>query len=206
MGTKKKIGNIVHKAGDFVSEQQAFQQLKAKWDELDPQSRMYLKVLSASAGSLLLIFIMASSIYNVYRIKKDVTTKLDLLMLVQSANDELRRLKESNASATSAHADLDSTPWPAYFENVASNAGIGKEVFSVSTEKMPEKPVGETKESLFDISLKHINIKQAIRYAVNLESGAKPVKLRNLAIDTKQDPKGYLDATLSVSAFTPAQK
>ena len=47
-----------------------------------------------------------------------------------------------------------------------------------------------------------MNIKQVVRYAASLESGSRPIKLRNLLIDTKTDPSGYLDATLALSAFT----
>ena len=73
----------------------------------------------------------------------------------------------------------------------------------------PEKPGNPSelaKEALIDLTLKKINIKQAVRYAFNLEHGARPVKLRNLSIETKSDNPGYVDAVLAVSAFTPAKK
>ena len=62
----------------------------------------------------------------------------------------------------------------------------------------------QAKEAMFDLKLKHVTIRQVVRYAFFLESGGKPVKLRNLTIDTKGDPSGYLDATLAVSGFAVA--
>ena len=55
------------------------------------------------------------------------------------------------------------------------------------------------------MAVKHANIKQVVKFAQGLEAGARPVKLRDLIIDTKPDGSGYLDATLSVSAFSLVQ-
>jgi len=85
---------------------------------------------------------------------------------------------------------------------MAGNSGIDKSGITASPEKAGESSE-QTKETLVDLNLKHVSIKQVVNFAVALESGARPVKLRNLQIDTKADPTGYMDATLSVSGFTP---
>ena len=72
---------------------------------------------------------------------------------------------------------------------------------TVSAEK-PGASGEVAKESLFDLSLKKVSIRQVVKLAYFLESGSQPVKLRNLSIDTNADASGYLDATLSVSTFT----
>lgn len=189
--------------GERIAEQQWFQELKAKWDELDPQSRMYLQVGGSILAALIIIILIFSSVYGVYQTRKEYNTKLDLLNTIQAANDELRKLKETNSTASPGGAAGGA--WPAYFESTATNAGMDKASVTISPEK-PGTSTETVKESLYDIAVKHVNIRQVVRLAYTLENGARPVKLRNLSIDTKSDPAGYLDATLSVSAFSMVSK
>jgi len=184
---------------DFLSEQEWYQQLKAKWEELDPQSRLYLRIASAVTAGLLFLFLVFSSIMNVHQLRWQLGQRQALLSMIQSANSEIRGLRASGVPADLAG---QGGPWDAYFETIASNAGIDKADLTVSPEK--EGQSGEVaKESLFDLSLKKSTIRQAVKFAYFLENGSRPVKLRNLSINTHADPTGYIDATLAISAFTP---
>jgi hypothetical protein len=157
------------------------------------------------ASALLLVLVLVlSSIWSVYSLKSELSEKQELLSMINSANDELHRLRESNAGAPMGAA-AGGGNWQSYFETVAGSAGIDKGSLSVGSEK-PGSSSDTTKETLYDLSVKHVNIKQVVRYAHGLETGSRPVKLRNLMIDTKSDPEGYLDATLSVSAFAMMNK
>ncbi len=199
MLNSEKIKEWVSSVTDSMSEQLWYQELKGKWEELDAQSRTYLKFSGVGLGILTVLFVFISSIWNVYRLKNELSEKRALLGMLQSANDELRRLKDLTPS--SRNPEKDSLSWQAYFESVAGGSGIDK----ASVSLLPEKagPSGEqSKETLMDVSLNHINIKQILRFMLALESGQRPVKVRNLLIDTKNDPTGYLDATLAVSGFT----
>jgi hypothetical protein len=51
-----------------------------------------------------------------------------------------------------------------------------------------------------DIKLNRINIKQVIRYALQLENGPQPVKVRSLTVEA-DGPEGHLNTNLSISAF-----
>jgi hypothetical protein len=80
-------------------------------------------------------------------------------------------------------------------------AGIQKEAITISGEKAGTQ--GEqTKEALFDIGLKKVNLRQLAKFSANLESGLKPIKIRSMSVDAKPDGSAWLDATLSVSAFS----
>ena len=190
-------------ASDWLGEQVWFQQIKAKWDELDPNSRSYLKA-GAMGGTLLLAFaLVMSSIWSVHSLKRELNDKQDLLSLIQNANEELRKLREQTSGMPTTAAGGGA--WQGYFESVATNAGIEKDRLGVGTES-PGATGEATKETLYDINLKHVSVRQVVRYAFNLENGARPVKIRNLQIDTKNDPEGYMDATLSVSGFAMITK
>jgi len=197
-----------------LTESQAFQTLKAKWEELDPQSRYYIKVGSLISSGLIILLTISFASVRVAGLQREVNLKNELLSSLRTANDELRSLRDSNAALTST-SGASAMPWNNYIETTATSAGIDKALLTIS----PEKPVttekeatapkiGETtvKEVLLDVTLKKVNIKQAVRLAYQLEAGSRPVKLRNLTIDTKNDRTGYMDAVLSLSAFSLVTK
>ncbi len=185
---------------DKLSEQVWVQQLRAKWDELDPQSRTYLKLASAVGCGLLATILTISSIWKVHSLKVELREKTALNEMIQTANEEIRKLRDSAPPAADT-GGRDATPWNTHFESTAGTAGIGKENIEISSEK-PGTGGEIAKEALYELTLKKVNIKQAVKYAFYLESGSRPVKLRNLTLAPQDDGSGYLNVTLSVSAFT----
>ena len=182
---------------DSLSEQEWVQQLKVKWEEMDPQSRAYLKMTGLAALLLGLLYLILSTMWHVHSLKSELSEKSELLMTIQGANEEMRRLHEAGTPQVTDQAG----PWNTYFEGITTNAGMDKSIVSIS----PEKPTGSgdtVKESLFDLTFKKATIRQVVKFAWFLENGARPVKIRNLSIDTNADPSGYLEATLSISAFS----
>jgi hypothetical protein len=198
--SSSRFSELWTRFNEFLNEQQWYQELKDKWADVDPQSRQYIKFGAFGVATLTFLLTIFLFIWGVYSLKREVSEKNDLLLMIQSANEELRRLRESTPGAA-PEAGQATAGWAAYFENVGGNFGLSKPALAISEEKAG-KGSDTAKESLFDISITHVSIKQVVRYAFALESGARPVKLRNLTIDTKADPEGYLDAKLSVSAFT----
>lgn len=196
-------GSFFSQLGDRLNEQVWFQQLKQKWEELDPQSRNYLKYSMLGGGILAGLILVLVAGFQVRGLSKELAEKAELLTLIQNANDELRRLKESGAAPPAP--ETAAQPWPAYFETAAGNAGIERPSLSVQ----PEKPASGTsdlaKESIMEINLKKIGIRQLARFAFFVENGGRPVKLRNLTIDTHGEATGFMDATVTVSAFSIKQ-
>ena len=199
MENEGRISRFFSNLNDKLNEQPWVQQLKGKWEELDPQSRSYLRRAAIGSSALLAVILIISSIWNVRALRRDLNERSELLGTIQAASDELKRLRESNPSVTSG-GEPETGPWAPYFEGIALQAGLDKAVVSVGEEKIGT-PSDLAKEALINVSLKKVNIKQVVRYAFQLESGHRPVKLRNLTIDTQMDPSGYLNATLAVSAF-----
>lgn len=193
-----------NKVNDWLNEQVFWQQLRAKWDELDPQSKLYLKITAGGLCGIVILLTFMNFIWAAHRLRDDVAEKSEILTMIQNSTDELRHLKDMSANLTGAES---ADPWPTYFETLAGNAGVSKDGFTVSEPK-PGASSEVTKEALFDLGVKHASIRHIVKFAQSLESGARPVKLRNLTIDTIPDGTGYLDATLAVSAFSlvPANK
>lgn len=202
MESESKFRELWNKITDWLEEQQWYQELQAKWEQLDPQSRTYLKYATSLGSLVLVLTILLSFVWTVRGLRRELSEKTDLLSLLQNANEEMRRLKETTGGSEGGEFG---GPWPAYIEGAATQAGIDKSALTVSPEKAGAAS-DLSKEALIDVAVKHVSIKQVVRLAFQLESGTRPVKLRALSINTQADPEGYLDANLSISGFSIIDK
>lgn len=193
----EKIKDALRKLGEQLSEEQWYQEAKAKWEELDPQSKLYVKLGSAAAAMLAVLWVVIGSVVSVYGLKSDMAERNELLNLVTAAGEEMRDLKTAGRSAGTPGRKPN---WKAFFESSAGTAGVDAKSLDVSGEKKGQDE-GKTEEALYTLSLKRVNIRQVVRFAFQLENGNDPVKVRNLKIVT-DGAEGYVDATLAVSAFT----
>ena len=206
MGIESRIGQWISNISDKLGEQVWFQQLKAKWEELDPQSRTYLKFAGGGSGALLVVIMLLSSMWSVHSLKREVSEKTALLNMINSANDEMHLLRDNlpgggaPAAAPAAGGTTEAPNWTTYLESTATSAGVDKANFEIAPEKAG--PAGDlAKESLINVTLKKVGIKQVVRFAYQAENGAKPVKVRNLAIEVKDVNTGMMEATFALSAF-----
>ncbi|MFZ9596515.1 MAG: hypothetical protein ACO3A2_10610 [Bdellovibrionia bacterium] len=195
-----KLKALMDQFQQWLGEQVWAQQLQEKWDELDQQSKLYVQLVGAALGVLFGVFLILSAIWSVHSLKKEYQEKQNLLSSLQSSMEELRRLEDQIPPTAQSSSKEGSTSWSEYLEALAAGSGMDKTHFTLSPEKLGNSSE-RSKEFLFDISLKHISIKHLIQYIVSLENGAKPVKLRNLSVNTNNDPAGFIDASLAVSAF-----
>jgi hypothetical protein len=199
MDGDSKLSHWWSQASDWLGEQEWFQQLQEKWEALDAQSRFYLKVALSAGGVLLVLITIFSFIWSVRSLRKELEDKNELLTMIQSGNEELRRLRDANAGASSGEGDA--TPWNTYLQSQGQTAGVDSSNIIISAEKGSESSEF-AKETRYDVELKKVNVKQLVRYAYALENGSRPVKLRHMTVDTGSDLSGYLNAVLSVSTFT----
>ncbi len=205
MVNKASLNEWMSSASDRLHEQQWYQEIRGKWDELDPQSKTYLKFALAILATLSVVFLLLSAVWKVHSLKSELEEKTSIVNFIQNANDEIHRLREATPAGSSPTGKEEApTPWLTYFETLASNARIDHANLSMQSEK-PGVVTEYSKEALIELAVKHISIKQLVNFVSALESGRRPVKLRNLLIDTQDDPSGYLNATLALSSFTQIQ-
>lgn len=202
MVNKLPFKQWVTQISDKISEQPWFQQLKVKWDELDSHSKTTVQTGGLIAAILAVLLYSFSSLWGVHKLKREYGDKMELLTLIQDSNEELKRLQEKlSDNDQGENSAEDAQPWNAYLESLATSAGIDKGSLSIRMDR-PEVGKNAIKEALIEVEIKHINLKQVVRYALQLENGKRPIKLRNLKIDTKNDPTGFMDSTFYLSAFT----
>ncbi|MBI4924473.1 MAG: hypothetical protein HY843_01000 [Bdellovibrio sp.] len=201
MENDSKLNQLISKISEKINDQAWFQQLRGKWDELDIKNKTQIKIGIIVISSFFLLFFSVSSVLGVRKYKKDLVEKADLLQLLQSAHDEVKKLQDISGQ----YGTNETGSWSGYIESMSSKVGIEKGSLTIGSEKEGANTVSST-EILLNIDVRHINIKQVIQLAHSLESGSRIVKIRNLKVTTDPDLSGYLDSSLSLSCFSVKNK
>lgn len=204
MENESRLSQWFSRISERLTDQPWFQQLRAKWDELDPQSRHYLRGGMIALAALLVFGTLLGSYWKVSSLKEELDEKQTLLTLVRTTADDVRRMKDLGGGL-----DAGGGPWGAYLESQIQGSGIDLTTATVSPEK-PAQPPGSAQstieEALIDVRLNKVNLKQLVRLAHGLEQGLRPVKIRSLTIETEPDLSGWLKASLALSAFRAAER
>ncbi|MBU6375734.1 MAG: hypothetical protein KGQ59_07050 [Bdellovibrionales bacterium] len=192
------MNKMIQRLLEWLQENQTAQLVRSKWDELDEQSRLYLKAAAAMSAALLVAWIFIGSWWQVRSIRAEIAEKDQILKQVQSARIEMQALR--SGIPTTRSSQTDEQPWTSYFESIATSLGLDKQSLEVSTESTGQDRT-LSKESFFDLTLKKVNVKQLTRFASQVENGPRPVKIQKLQVETKTDMSGYLDAKISVAVY-----
>ncbi len=194
------MNELIQKWVDRVQEQPWFQNLRAKWDELDGQSRVYLQGAAAVAVVLTAGWLVLGSWWNVRSLRNEIAEKDEILKMVQSSAGELRTLREQ-IPAQARGSEGETQPWAAYIEALAGQVGVEAANIEVSTESAGQNRE-LSKETFLDVTVKKVNVRQLTRFSYQMENGRRPVKIRRMQVETHPDMSGYLDVRLSLAAYT----
>jgi hypothetical protein len=215
MENQGKFAQIWQSISDKIQDQSWFQQLKAKWDELDSRAKTVLKYAGLLGSVFLGVSLVGTSLYSVAETKSEIDEKLALIQKIQSSQDELRRLRD----VTSRFDGGDAAPWAGFLQEKAQAAGFDPSIVQIASETAvgakPDAakskdaakgaaaaaPANGPEETIVEVGLKRINVRQLVKYVHEIENGGRTVKVRRLQIDTAPDESGYLDAKVSLSAF-----
>ncbi len=197
---KTSISQTFDRAKDWLTQQAFYQQLREKWDSLDSESQRSLKLGGAALSFLSVILLTAAYVWSTHSLRADVIEKQALLGQVQSWTDEVRGLRDATQGPAARMMEL-SGPWNVVIDQLAVESGIDKAALNLASEKAGS--VTDTaKETLLEISLKGVSIKQIVGFALKMEANPRVLRLKNLSIQTKEDLTGYLDAIMHVSGYT----
>ncbi len=219
MENESRFSQALRNASDKIQDQVWFQQLKVKWDELDARAKLAVKYTTLIGVSALLLGLVGTNLYAVADKKRDIEERMSLITKILSAQDELKRLRD----VTSRVSGGDQQPWVEFFQSKAQPAGFDASIVQVLSEKVlstsapaPQKDARNSKDSktaapapvisgpeetIIEAEIKHVNVRQLVRFVHEVENGGRTVKVRRLQIDTAPDETGFLDAKLIVSAF-----
>lgn len=193
------INDFVKSASEWLTEQSWFDDLKMRWQDLDPQSRGYFKLGALGVGILIGLFSVVSILSGVTGARSDYYARVDVVGVLESATAEMKTLKRKTGVDTGTE---NPTPWSERFGRIATESSIDPSSMIVGPET-PGKQSDLVKEGLFDLSFKNITIRQLVGFLLKLQTSGHPARLDSIEINTV-GAEGYLDAKTRVTALTVA--
>jgi hypothetical protein len=182
---------------DKLQEQQIVQQFQNSFQQLSPEQQQYTKWGSLLAVIGVVFYFTWGVISSANEVKGEYFENQELLHLVNSASDEIRRLKGQNAGL----APAGSQNWKTVFQNLATGQGLPADSAEV-TKETPGPVKNVIQETLLDVHLKNLTIRPLVQMLFQVEHGSPPMKLKGIQINTVGSD-GQLEAKLVLSGFLP---
>jgi hypothetical protein len=182
---------------DKIKDQEWYQQIKASYDQLPPDQQQYVKWGGFGAFLLLLFYITYLAMNLANTAKNDYFDKRDLADVVNSAADEVRRLKGQSAGFSQSGAQN----WKSIFQGIAAQEGLAPEAIDV-TKETPGASQNIIQETLLEVQLKGVTTRALTQVLYSVEHGNPPMKLKGMKIDTNP-ADGTLTAMLNISGYLP---
>lgn len=185
-----------------ISEQVWFQELKQKWEDIDPKTRFIAQLCALGGFVLGLTIVIGFSYWKTMGLKSEYLLKAELLSIIQASNDEIRQMSsERTLVGGGTGQDLSTAEaMKGYIGSLAETANLNPETISVDEVK-PGKSSDLYEETLSAVTLANVNIKQMTQIAFGIENGSHPIRLRRLEIETRPDQTGFITAKLHLSSY-----
>ncbi len=175
--------------------------IKAFWEKLDEKQR----IMVAAAGSLvLLILILQLAVVPFWRAKTKLTKSLTAN---QKKLEEIRLLDAEFTAQEDAMAKIknvmstrgDDFTLFAHLERKAAQANVRGRIKQMNSSKGVKSISLE--ESVIDMKLEKITIKQLADFLYYVESPADLVRIKKITVSKMKESPEYLNAQLQLSSF-----
>lgn len=185
-----------------IKDSEAYQQLAARWDELDDQKRFSIQL---GAVALFFIGILTSvfgSIASLNNLKRTIEERESLIGYLQTSAEEIKRYKALSLADMNTAAAMNALPVLA--EAVIKLANIETSHVQIGSEQDGTEDK-KSKEKLLEVKFNQINLRQLVKFMHHFadQGKAKSVYVKSVTIDTKEDPSGYMDAVVTIAGFIP---
>lgn len=195
-----KLKDTLQRIWDRIRESDAVTQLKAKYDDLDTDRKLYVNLVAVAAMSLIVVVTTMTAIARINSLKAEANEKEELIGFLQQSADQIRSLK-AQQSQLGRGIDINS-PISTFIDSIITNLDFDRKKVEVSNERngQDEKDI---REFLVDVKFTQTNLRQLVRFLFQIteQSEVRHLNIKNLDIDTKNDASGYMDATVTLSAF-----
>lgn len=181
---------------DKIKDSEVYTQIQNQYQQLPPEQQKIVKVGGISVIGILFLFYSYTIFTNANRARSEYFDQQELLMLVNQAGDEIRRLKGQNAGLSQSGTQN----WKQHIASLAGAQGVPPANVEVSKET-PGATKEILQETLLDVQIKGIQLRPLVQMLYQVEHGSIPMKLRSLAINSESSD-GTLVAKLSVSGFS----
>ncbi|MBI3541792.1 MAG: hypothetical protein HY075_00755 [Deltaproteobacteria bacterium] len=191
-----KLDNLWEK----LRESEAYQQVRVKYDELDSQAKLYVNLGAVAAVVLAVFLSLVIAMARLNGLKSEINDREETIGYLQRSADTIKQLK-AKQNSSSARADV-SSPLATFVGNVLSGTRLDPSKAEIGAEHQGTQDK-ESVEVLVDVKLTQVNLRQIQQFLFSLvdQGSARNLNIKELNIDTKGDPSGWMDATLVVSNF-----
>jgi len=178
-----------------IKEQEFYQQIQTAYQQLPTEQQNYVKWGSATAGFLILFYLIYSVIQNAGSTRTEYYEKMELTRIISDANDELRRLRGQNSGMSQTNGQN----WKAILTGMITAQGLPAESLEVSKEAaQPSQTL--IQETLLELKIKNAPLRSLVPILSQMERGNPPMKLKGLQIETGAE-EGKLTAKINVSGY-----
>ena len=178
--------------------------MKATWAKLDTKQRYLVSVCAAVVVvALVLTFAVFPMWETRAKMKKSILSqskkleemvKIDADFAAQDA--QISRIKNAIASRRA-----DFTLF-SYLEKKAVSANVKGSIKQMSSMQGVKSPSFE--ETLIDLKLEKITIKQLTEFLYQVESPSEMIKIKRITVNKMKESPDYISAQLLIASYTPA--
>jgi hypothetical protein len=165
--------------------------VRQKFAELDSQTQSYV-IIGSFAGFVLILLVTFFTLWGrTILLKSDLASLDDDIRYAQNSATRIEEMKAEARAQTSDSLlrDFDvSLPVAAFAERATQKSLISKS----------NVDIGEEKNNGVAVKLTRISLRQLVRMLYLMEQSNSGATVEKLAIDSKDDPEGYLWAELLV--------
>lgn len=197
---KEKLSESISSLWERIENSEAYQQLRAKYDDLEPQKKLALNIGFAVGVVLLILSPLFYGLGSLRGLKGDLETREELIGYLQAASDRMRQYRAQSA-AQSEGQKIDG-PFNQWAEEILISSNIDRTRAEIGAEQVTQD-TKEYSEIALDMKISQINLRQLTRLLFQFTEKGKPLHLvvRDLTVDTKNELTGFLDTTLTLVAY-----
>lgn len=180
--------------------------IKELWNKLDAKQR---KLVAGAALFVLFALMMELAVFPFWEAKKKLDRSIDVnqkkLTAVKKLSEESNRL-ESKISAIRRTSSLRGPNFTlfSYLEKKATQANVRGRIKYMNSSRGTQS--GAFEESLIDMKLDKMTVKQLTDFLYYAESPADLVRIKKISINKMKENPEYLSVQLQISSIQPSNQ
>lgn len=171
-------------------------------DKRTPRERQMLALMAIAVGLWLLYWLVQGLILAPMEgAKRTIAAREVALRQMRILQSDYRRVQGQVSLLESQIRSGQQGNVLSMLEEMANEVQIKDKITSMDPRSTPPNDV--YRESVIEVRLQQVNLKQLVDYLFKIENSGSFLKIKRLRLKTRSDDPGYLDVTFRVSSFEP---
>lgn len=171
-------------------------------DKRSPRERQMLALMAVAIGLWLLYWLLQGLILApMEEAKRTISAREVALRQMWILQADYRRVQGQVSLLETQIRSGQQGNVLSMLEEMASEVQIKDKIASMDPRSTP--PNDLYRESVIEVRLQQVNLKQLVDYLFKIENSGSLLKIKRLRLKTRSDDPGYLDVSFRVSSFEP---